>query len=358
MRILMLIPTLTGGGAERQLVYLAGELQRRGHDVLTGFVHPGSGAWPDALAAHRFRARKPWNPLLVRDIVRLIRSWRPDIVQTCLPMMDVYGGIAAAIAGVPFLLREPNSGESYPGGIKPWLRLRVARHAAAGIVTNSPSGLDYWARRAPRLPRILIPNGVAAEAIAAAEPVLRPDHTAVGVYTGRFERQKNVDVLLRAAALVMAERDLILYLCGHGTERARLEALAEELGIAGRVHFTGFVPNVWDYQRAADFAVLLSDYEGHPNAVSECFAAGTPMILSANDAHRRLAPGGEALFVPLRDIAATAGAIREILRNRGAALERAERARRLASEWSIAGMTDAYLHTYLAASTHGLHDPD
>jgi len=358
MKILLLIPTLTGGGAERQLAYLASELQRRGHGVLTGFVYPGNGVWPGDLATHRFRARKPWNPMLVRDIVRLIRSWKPDVVQTCLPMMDVFGGIAAAIARVPFLLREPNSGESYPPGVKPWLRLRVARHAAAGIIANSHGGADYWARRAPRLPRILIPNGVAVEAIAAAGPIPRPEHAAVGVYTGRLERQKNVDVFLRAAAEVMAERDLILYLCGQGAERANLEALAAELGIAGRVHFTGFVPNVWSYQRAADFAVLLSDYEGHPNAVSECFAAGTPMILSANEAHRRIAADGEALLVPLQNIAATAAAIREILRNRGAALERAERAKRLASGWSIAGMTDAYLHTYVAASTNALGHPD
>ena len=62
MRILFVMSTLTGAGAERQTSYLAAELQRRGHEVLTAFLYEGSGEWPDELPAHRLPQRRPSSP--------------------------------------------------------------------------------------------------------------------------------------------------------------------------------------------------------------------------------------------------------------------------------------------------------
>lgn len=345
MRILFLLPTLTGAGAERQTAYLAAELQRRGHDVLTGFIHDGGGVWPDGLPVHRLPKRRPWNPALIADIVRLIRAWKPDVVQTCLPRMDVAGGLAAMVARVPFVVREPNSADSYRG-VASLLRAVVGRGAAA-IIANSPGGAAYW--HGPRV--FTIPNGVPIEAIERAQPIPRPEHAAIAVYTGRLVREKNVDVLLRAAAAVMAERDLFLFVCGAGPERERLEALARELGIERRVRFTGFVLDAWSYQRAADVVLLLSDFEGHPNAIGECFAAGVPMILSDIAPHRRLA-GEDALLVPAGDAEGTAAAIRNVLDDRAAASARAGRARQRARQWSLAAMAAAYENAFSIAAAH------
>ncbi|HET8773307.1 MAG TPA: glycosyltransferase [Thermoanaerobaculia bacterium] len=339
MRILLLIPTLTGGGAERQLAYLESELRARGYDALAGYIYDGAGVWPDELPAHRLPQRAPWSPLQILDILRLIRAWKPDVVQTCLARMDVAGGVAAMLAGVPFVLREPNSAASYRN-FKSLLRKVVGRGAAA-IVANSVDGAAYW--RARRT--FVIPNGVPSDAIAGAKPVARPAAGALAVYVGRLTAEKNVDVLLRAAAEVMAERELFLILCGDGPERERLEALAETLGIAARVQFTGFVQSPWRYQRAADVALLLSDFEGLPNAAAECFAAGTPMVLSDISAHRELA-GDDALLVPPGDAAAAAAAIRSVLDDPAAAARRAKRAQGRVRNWSIARMAATHDNVY------------
>lgn len=337
MRILFLIPTLTGAGAERQLAYLAGELQRRGHDVLTGFLYDGMSSWPADLATHRFARHKRWSERLVIDIVHLIRAWKPDIVQTCITRMDVAGGIAANVTRVPHILREPNTADAYRD-VKSQLRRLVGRRAAA-IVANSPAGAAYW----PNERRFVIPNAVPFDAIATAAPI--PHDGPLVLYAGRLEPQKNVDVVLRAFARIAPERALRLTICGQGAERERLEALARELGIEDRVTFAGFVQNIWSYERAADVALLVSDFEGHPNVVSECFAAGTPMILSDIPPHRALA-NGDALLVPPRDVDATAAAIRNVLDDRTAAIERANRARARVSEISIPRMTAAYEDVY------------
>lgn len=337
MRILLLISHLTGAGAERQTGYLAAELLRRRHEVLVGYVVEGPGTWPVDVPVHTLPLRESWSPLLVADLVRLIRSWQPELVQTCLTRMDMMGAIACRLTDVPFVLREASSAEVYGRGLKARLR-GVTGRAAAAIVANSPGGARYWAGAAPRVPRFVIPNGIAAVTTTPVERTANP----VGVYTGRLIAEKNVDVLLRACAAV--DRGITLFVCGDGPERPRLEALAQELRLDAR--FTGFLHDVAPYQCAADFSALLSDFEGHPNAAAECFAAGTPMILSDIPAHRDMADA--ALLVPLRDVPATAEAIRSILDARPQ--ERIERARARAAEWSIDAMADAYERVYALVS--------
>ncbi len=329
MRILFLLPHLTGGGAERQTKLLAAELQNRGHDVLTGYLIHGPGDFDTPSRA--LPLRRAWSPLLIADIVKLIREWKPDLVQVCLTRMEVTGAIACRMTDTPFVLREANAGESYGRELKNLLRVAFGRLAAA-IVANSPGGAEYWAREAPRVPRFMIRNGVER---VSSTPAERPAHP-VGVYVGRLIAEKNVDVLLRACAGL----DVTLFLCGDGPQRAELESLARELRVDAR--FLGFVRDPSPYQRAAGFAALLSDYEGLPNAACEALAAGTPLVLSDIPAHRELADA--ALLVPSRDVDATAHAIRAILAERPAS--RIARGLALANEWSVEAMTSAYEQVY------------
>jgi glycosyltransferase involved in cell wall biosynthesis len=327
LRILHLLPTLTGAGAERQAAVRCTGLRDAGDDVMVGYVHHGRGTWPAAVPAHRFTVHGAWSPALVAEIVALIRRWRADVVHTMLPRMDVAGGIAAAIAGVPLVIDEPNSGPSYGRDVPSRLRVAVARRFAAAVIANSPAGARYWENVAPELPVHIIPNSVPFAEIAATPPAPRPPHRFVAIYAGRLEPQKRVDVFLRASAAVMAGRDLFVRICGDGSERERLERLARELGIASRVEFTGFVTDVWRDLRASDLFALLSEFEGEPNAMLESFAAGVPVILSDTEAHRPFA--GAALLVPLGDVAATADAIGKVLD--GQARERVAAASQLAA---------------------------
>lgn len=344
MRVLQLLASLTGGGAERQATYLSQGLIDRGHDVLLA-ASRGAGR-PPAVPVHVLPLRHAWNPWQIVDAVRLIRAWKPDLVQSSSILTDVVGGLACAIARVPFVVREPNSPEAYGTDLRSRLRALVARRCASAVISISQEGGGYWARVAPKLPRAVIRNGVPIDAIEAAAPAVREGRAAVGVSVARLVPEKNVDVVLRACAAVMRERDLLLGICGQGPQRAPLEALARELGIDARVRFRGFVDDVWSYERGADFGLLLSRFEGNPNAISEAFAAGTPMILSDIPAHREMAGPDEALFVPPGDAAAAANAIRDVLDDRPSALARAGRAKARVREFSIAKMAARYEATY------------
>ena len=73
-----------------------------------------------------------------------------------------------------------------------------------------------------------------------------------------------------------------LVIVGEGPERARLEALAEKLGVADRLHMVGAQPHaaLGRYYGAADVLVLASSREGWANVLLEAMACGTPVVAS------------------------------------------------------------------------------
>jgi glycosyltransferase involved in cell wall biosynthesis len=349
MRILHLTWSLTGGGADRQLFYVSRELQRRGHVIRVGYVEPGPGAWADEVPTARLppRARRrPHDPRLITDALRLIRAFETDVVQTWAFSMDVVGGLAATIAGVPWVVREPSSSAMYGRRFKPTLRLRVAGAAVRSVVANSAGGQDYWRTHAPRVPSVVIRNAVPIDDVRTAGPAPEPAATPCAIYVGRLDPEKNADVLIRACAEVMARRPFTLRVCGDGVGRRRLAALVSELGIATRVEFTGYVDDVWRRVRAARVALLVSRVEGDPNAVLEAFAAGTPVVLSDISAHRAIADDRCALFVPANDVQATARAIHAVLDDPAAAAARALRASQSMADRSIAAAAAAFEELY------------
>ena len=292
------------------------------------------------LPARKLVSRRHRDPRLLAELISVIRSFRPDLLQTWYVESDIVGGAVAALTGTPWVLREPSSAPFYAGRAKAWLRKTMARLGARAIVANSPGGAAYWSthRRTRH-----IANGVPVATIDAVPPAALPSPTIM--YAGRLEANKNVDVVIRAAALLDGVH---LVICGAGPRRADLERLSHDLGIAARVRFTGYTSEIWSFMKGAGVLVSVSDFEGSPNTALEAFAAGIPTVLSDTSAHRALADQDSALFAPLHDPAATAAMIRQALEDRSAAQTRARNARRRVESMPVAGMADAYEQLYAA----------
>ena len=342
MRILHLIPTLTNGGAERQLAYLTRELRRRGHEVLIVYIQEGlAPAQAADLPTRKLTSQRHRDPRLLAELIGVIRAWRPAVLQTWYVESDIVGGVAAALTRTPWVLREPSTGAFYRGRAKAWLRKAIAHVAASAIVANSVDGMAYWSSHRRRRH---IANAVPVDAIDAV-PRASLGTSPVIVYAGRLEAMKNVDVLIAAAAQL---QDVTLIICGAGPRRKELQRLAGD-----RVQFRGFTGDVWSIIKGADLFVSLSDFEGTPNTVLEAFAARTPTVLSDIDAHRALADERSAFFAPLRDVAATAAVIRRALADRSEAMSRARNARRSAETMPIAAMARAYEELYSELTARG-----
>lgn len=112
------------------------------------------------------------------------------------------------------------------------------------------------------------------QALCALPRPQTPQHPPHFLAIGRLSGQKNFANLLRAFAVLPA--DARLTIVGEGPDRNKLERLAGELGIAGRLTLPGHTDPA-PHLAAASALVLSSDYEGVPAVVIEALAAGLPI---------------------------------------------------------------------------------
>jgi glycosyltransferase involved in cell wall biosynthesis len=352
-RVLHLIPTLQGGGAEYQLALLARALPALGWSVSVGYVLEGVHEQPIASTGahlHRLKARGNYDPARLFRVIQLIRRERPAIVQTWLPQMDVVGGIAARVLGLPWIVAERSSQPVIGRRLVGPLRDRVQAGATA-VISNSAHALLRWESRHPSIPRFLIPNAIPLHDLDAAAPSTRMENlrregpARVAIAVGRLVGLKRIHVFIDAMRIVADRVPAYAVICGEGTLRQDLERRAREAGLGDRIVFAGFVGDVIRDIKAADVLVSLSEYEGRPNAVIEAMVAGTPVVLSDIPEHREVV-GGNGLFVDGADPSAVAEGILQVFADREAAVQRAEAARRAAEVWDLPHIAAQYAAVY------------
>lgn len=354
-RVLHCIPGMGGGGAERQLSYLAEGLTRLGWDVHVALVSGGpnferlrrSGA-----TIHRLEARNNHDPRLLRQLLRVIHRIQPDLLQLWLLQMEILGSLAAGITGLPWILSERCSEEAYPRTLKYRLRMVAGRRAAA-VVSNSTGGDLYWRPRLPaRVPRYIIPNALPIEEIerAAATPAAElgvPADSRLVLFAGRLAPQKDPETLLRALVPILSLAPICAVLAGEGPLRERLVTLARELAIDQHVHVRGFIPSVWSVMKSASVFVSPSLYDGHPNTVLEAMACGLPLVVSDIPPHRAFLDEQKAVFFPPGSRDRLTEGILRVLADPEGATARSRRAAATARQLSTDRMAQAYARAYL-----------
>ncbi len=127
----------------------------------------------------------------------------------------------------------------------------------------------------------------------------------------RLTSWKGVDHTIQTIASM---GDIALVVAGDGPARPALVALAEKLGVAGRVIFLGSVARdkMPLYYRAADYTLLYSGYEGLSHVLLESLGMGTPVIASDKGGNPEIIRNGvNGLLVPYIDQAALSSAIQQ-----------------------------------------------
>jgi glycosyltransferase involved in cell wall biosynthesis len=95
---------------------------------------------------------------------------------------------------------------------------------------------------------------------------------------GSLIRRKGQDVLIRAFAIAASGRDIHLLVAGEGPDRAAYEALADELGLRGRVHFLGYRGDTQALYRAADIIALASRADAFGLVLAEAGHFSLPAV--------------------------------------------------------------------------------
>jgi glycosyltransferase involved in cell wall biosynthesis len=277
---------------------------------------------------------------------------RPRLVYESHGVADVVS------AEMPALLGRP---ELAPSAAK---RHRLARRErrvwtrARGYVTITRTlAGELTTRFGPREHVVVAPDGVADALVARAWPAPQAGARPIVGYAGHLYPWKGVDVLIRALALAPELDGLVIG--GHPREadRARVDALAAELGVGDRVTFTGLLPpaDVPARLAAASIVVLpntasaISDRYTSPLKLFEYLAMGRAIVASDLPSIREvLTDGVTASLVPSGDPVALAGALRALANDPARAAALGAEARRLAPRytWSARAAT---IETVLAA---------
>lgn len=311
-------------GGERQVFLLIEGLRRRGwRNVL--FCQPGSRAAAEADARGIDTRCVPMrHDVDVRAVVRLARELRrlaPDIVHLHTGRATWLGGLGAWLAGRPAITTRRMERPISRG----WRTRLIYTRLTQRAVAISPAVARCLAEAGvPAARTRVIASAVAVDALAPRVPAAqtRAAHAAgpedlVLLVLAALVPRKGGDVLIRALAGVAAGgRRPVLWIAGAGAERARLEDLAREQGVAAQVRFLGQRTDAADLLAACDVLVLPSRREGLGVAALEAMAAGRPVVASAvGGLAEAVVDEQTGLLVPPDDVDALAAALLRLLRD-------------------------------------------
>lgn len=201
----------------------------------------------------------------------------------------------------------------------------------------------------------VIYNGTDIEAIKslASKPVsselerLFPDDgTFAIVNVGRLAPPKSQAVLLRAFQIVRAHRACRLYLVGQGELLAELSELASELGVEQDVYFLGWQENPFNIMAKCDLFVLSSSWEAFPNVLVEAMAIGLPIVSTdcPNGPREALDDGVYGDLVPVNDVDALASAVIRMCDDKDRRQEITRMGKGRAENFALSHMTSGYEH--------------
>ena len=328
MTLAIFLPSLDGGGAERNVLNLAVGIEKRGLPVQLVLAE-ARGAYlklvPETIpivdldSAHVARSlprlvsflrrERPETVLAVMDHAnviallaqRIARSSARVIVSTHTIMsLARHGAVPKREAFLPYLARL-----TYP-----WANTVIAVSQGAAEDLSSVIGLDSDRIKVIYNP-VVTSEMLERQHEPLAHPWFRPEEPPVLCAVGRLAPEKDYATLLRAFRLVHEQQPSRLIILGEGPLRSDLESLIKEFGIAESVSLPGHTENPYPYMANSAVFVLSSAWEGLPTVLIEAMAFGTPVVSTdcPGGASEILEDGHHGQLVKVGDAQALANAI-------------------------------------------------
>lgn len=380
MRLLHIITGLTTGGAELMLARLASRLAAEFDQQVICLNAEGPVAAMLRQAGIEVIALDMETlldgPVGMFRLRRIIRQFRPDIVQTWLYHADLLGGLAARSAGVRGVVWNIRNNDISSKQTKPVTRSVVA--ACAKVSGRIPSRIvccaqsaaeTHIARGYPAEKFVIIANGfdlsrlhpdAAARGSVREELNIPADAPLLGLIA-RYDPQKNHAGFITAAKTIHAQFPAAHFVLAGPDVDAANDALTGQIqaaGLGAKMHLLGERTDIPRLNQALDIAVSSSSYgEAFPNVLAEAMACGVPVV-STDAGDAALIAGTAGRIVPRENMMALAAACIDLL-----SLDDAERTalgaagrQRIAEHFELNVMATKYSSLYrslMDAPRHG-----
>lgn len=303
----------------------------------------------------------------MRALRRSVVEFRPDVLHVqCFGPNGSYATVLSQLTGVPLVVTLQgetmmDDGDIFDTSHVMRTSLRVGLRQAASVTACSAFTLEDAVQRfgLPPMDGVVIPNGV--DLVASSETGGDPSHQSNDLgpvlngrpfvaAVGRVVDKKGFDLLLKGyAAMHPARRSADLVIGGSGPALEYLETLAEESGIAERVHFLGRMTRqqVAAVIKAAELLVIPSRLEPFGIVALEGWRAGVAVLVSSRGgAPEFVEDGVTGVLVDPFDTAAMAGALERLLGDATLRRSLAEAGLREVQRYGWAEITEQYRTVY------------
>jgi glycosyltransferase involved in cell wall biosynthesis len=271
------------------------------------------------------------NPLLVWRLYQLLREGNYDLIHTHLIHADLYGTLAAKLAGVPIIISTKHNDNAFRRHPFYALLDRLASKFADKIIVISDHLKRFFVeierldpRKMTRIYYGLDTGWVEGGGSHTARPIsvqeelgIPPDTPLAGIIA-RLNPQKGHTYLVTAFAKVVGSLpEARLLIVGDGNLRGDLERQTRELRITRQVTFTGWRDDIPRIMAALNLLILPSLWEGFGLVLLEAMMIGKPIVASRVSAIPEIVVDGvTGLLVPPRDPEALAKAIIALLQDK------------------------------------------
>ncbi len=288
-RIAFVINSMEGGGAERAMANLLHHLEGRFPGMPVDLVLLDDlPIVQDIPAWIRVVTLDGRGKMLrsARALGRYLLRTKPDLCLSYLARANTLNVVFSALTRHRAIISErvqttSHLSTSRAGAIYRYIT-RITYPRAFRVIAVSDGVADDLINHfdVPRTKTRVIGNPIDAAALAdkarAPSELLAPLPERYLLGVGRMVVNKNFEMLLDGYARANPSADLVIL--GDGPDRPKLEAQIKALGLSGRVHLPGFVPNPYPIMARAEALVSCSNAEGFPNTIIEAMALATPVI--------------------------------------------------------------------------------
>ncbi|MDF5733267.1 MAG: glycosyltransferase family 4 protein, partial [Rhizonema sp. PD38] len=355
-RLILIIYSLSSGGAERVMSIMANYWVAKGWEIiiLTFNAHTVTPFYYlDSRIIHiplGIAANSPNliigicnNLKRIQTLKSVIVKSKPDAIISFMDTTNVITLLATRGLNVPVVISERNN-PSMTNINEIWKHLRQLTYLFADkLVVQNKTVLNYFSSTL-QSSVCIIPNPVLSPP-KEKEPLEKLFGERSLIAMGRLERQKGFDILLQAFTKVKDHHpEWTLTIFGEGGLRSELESLRNQLGLVERVHFPGVVKNSYQFLQQGDLFIMSSRFEGFPNALCEAMACGLAVISTdcPSGPSEIIRHDIDGILVPNEDVSALAVAMDCLMSDKERRKRLACRASEIVERFSVEKIMDMW----------------
>jgi L-malate glycosyltransferase len=263
------------------------------------------------------------------QLYKLLKTERPDIVETFHHSADTFGVLVAKLAGAKNIISNKRDLAQYKTRLQ-----RMMSKFINNFITHYFAVCENIAKKISADENIPLNkftvqyNGVLSTD-QQIETINLPNQkktkkkfTIVCIANLRIE--KGIHYLIHAVYLLKSKGFSIqTYILGAGPCKKQLLEIAKDLDLRKEIHFTGHVTNVKEYVKNADMCCLpATSNEGFSNGILEAMSAGKPVVATDVGGNAEAVENGaNGFIVPAGDFIALAAAIEKLIKNQSMRLK-------------------------------------